>query len=457
MSTPSLSHPDSNPQSHDRVAIIGAGPAGLATARALKQQGIPFTVFEQHDDVGGIWNRAHTRSPMYRSAHFISSRRMSGHMGFPMPEHYPDYPSNQQILAYIQDFARHYDLLPHIRFKRRIEQVQASRNGGWELTYSHAHDAIKQEHFRWVVCANGTNWTPNRPPLPNEEAFTGEIIHSVDYSDESQLRDKRVLVVGAGNSGVDIACDAAFAARQALISLRRGYHFVPKHIFGIPADEFGEQSRWLPGPVRQRLFGILLRLLVGDLQRLGLPKPDHPVMSSHPILNSQILHYLQHGDLTARGNITHLEGNTVTFKDGQQDDIDLIILATGYHWDIPYLPPHLFRWRDRRPQTYLKIFNPEHPSLFLNGFIETDGGAYKLFDDMGHMIAMSIRTQRDHPSAAQKMLRLWQTQEPDLSGAIHYVDSPRHTGYTNSRTFVKAMKKFRKQMHWPEARYENGA
>ncbi len=435
-------------QKQTRVAIVGAGPAGLATARALAQLNIPFDLFEQHGDVGGIWNRDHAGTPMYRSAHFISSRKMSGHLGFPMPDDYPDYPSNSQILHYIQRFVRHHHLDEHIHFHTRINRAQPHPQGGWELDIQSAGTATQRSHYGWLVCASGTNWIPNRPSLKGEQDFKGEVMHAVHYNDESQVRGKRVLVVGAGNSGIDIACDAAFCAERALISLRRGYHIVPKHIFGIPADEFGAGARWLPGPIRQRLFGLLLRIVVGDLRRLGLQQPDHPVLSSHPILNAQVLHYLQHGDLQARQDIARLRGHTVFFRDGKRDDVDLIILATGYRWHLPYLDSALFNWHHDRPQTYLKVFHPDQPQLFLNGFIETDGGAYGLFDEMAYVIARSIQTQRDDSSAAQKLQRLLRQPEPDLSGAIRYINSPRHTGYTSSKVYRKALRALQKEMGW---------
>ncbi|CAM3748500.1 flavin-containing monooxygenase [Parendozoicomonas haliclonae] len=432
----------------DRVAIIGAGPAGLATARALKALKIPFDVFEKHSNVGGIWDRSNPGSPMYRTAHFISSRTMSGHQGFPMPDHYPDYPSNEQILTYIQSFAKTFDLEADIRFNTVVNNVRKQEQY-WQLESTH-NGLTTTENYRWVVCANGTNWHPNRPTLKGEENFHGKIIHAVDYHDTAMLRDKRVLVVGAGNSGVDIASDAGFNAKQGYLSLRRGYHFVPKHIMGEPADVFGAKSDWMPMWLKQKSFGFLLRMLNGDLTRLGLKNPDHKVMTSHPIMNTQVLHYLQHGDLIAKPDIDHLEGNTVYFDDDSSADIDLIILATGYHWRIPYLNNLYFPWKNERPQTFLKIFNKDYPSLFINGFVETNGGAYKLFDDMAFLIANVIQAQKDNPLQAKTIQRYIEGPEPDLSGNIRFIDSARHTGYTNSRSYQKAMETMRKDFGWTE-------
>lgn len=439
--------PSQEPPNTDRVAIIGAGPAGLATARALKALNIPFDIYEKHSDVGGIWNAGNPGSPMYRSAHFISSKTQSGHLGFPMPDDFPDYPHNRQILAYIRHFAERFGLIEHIRFEHKVTAVDKQAEC-WHLQYTNPKGSTETCSYRWLVCANGTNWHPNMPELEGQASFSGHLMHSVDYHHSRQLENKRVLVVGAGNSGVDIACDAAFAADQAFISLRRGYHFVPKHVFGQPADVFGSQSKWLPLKLQQIIFGALLRVLEGDLTRLGLQKPDHKIFSSHPILNTQILHYLQHGDLVAKNDIARLDGNGVVFQDGSRVEVDLVILATGYRWHIPYLPDSALSYQNGRPQTYLKVFSRTEPGLFLNGFIETDGGAYKLFDEMACLIAQAIRDQRLGNEHSKRLAQQLCKPEPELGGNIQYLDSDRHTGYTRSQNYRKAMARFIRDLNW---------
>ena len=434
--------------SDDSVAIIGGGPAGLAVARALRVTGRPFTVFEKHGDVGGIWDPGNPGSPMYASAHFISSKTMSGHVGFPMPADYPDYPSHAQILAYIRDFAGQHGLYPHIQFGAAVESV-TPEGEGWRIDYRQDGQSHSQR-ARWLVCASGTNWTPNRPKIEGEERFEGEISHAVAFKDADTLKGQRVLVVGAGNSGVDIACDAAYCADAAFISMRRGYHFLPKHIFGEPADVFGSHSDWMPNWLSQRIFSLLLRLLNGDLKRLGLKKPDHLALSSHPIVNGQLLHYLQHGDIKAKPAIKCLDGRTVTFEDGSRETVDKIILATGYNWALPYLPQDLLRWKDERPETFMKIFIPGQERLFINGYVETNGGAYKMFDEMAELIAQSIEAQAAGGAGAKALADFLAGPEPDLGGGLSYVASARHTGYVNSKTFYGVMKAMRRKLGWPE-------
>lgn len=432
-----------------KVAIIGAGPAGLATARALKTLGIPFVVYEKHSNVGGIWDTTNPGSPMYNSAHFISSRDMSGHLAYPMPSDYPDYPSNGQILAYIKGLAQHYGLLESIRFNTEITDISFS-DDVWAVKGKDHDGKSFNDVSSWLVCASGTNWHKSQPTLKGQEKFDGELMHSVDYRDSASLSGERVLVVGAGNSGVDIACDAAFSAKEAYISMRRGYHFVPKHLFGMPADVFGSQSDWMPTKMQQLIFSGMLRMLNGDLRRLGLQKPDHKVLSSHPILNTQLLHYLQHGDIKAMPDIQRLAGNTVHFVDGRSVEVDKIIMATGYQWKVPYLPDQFFEWKGGRPQTFMKIFNSDHPSLFVNGFVETNGGAYKLFDDMAYLIAKTIETQIKDSKKAALIQRYIEGQEPDLGGQVNYVKSDRHIGYTNSNAYQKALKAMRRTFDWPD-------
>ena len=210
------------------TCIIGAGPAGLAAARALKARGLPYTHLERHTAVGGLWDIDNPGTPLYESAHFISSRTMSAFSGYPMPDDYPDYPNHRQILAYLRGFADAYDLTDSIEFGVEVTAIEPTADGRWRVLRS---DGTASEHDQ-VVAASGVQWDPIVPELP--DGYTGEVRHSVTYRSAEELKGRRVLVVGAGNSGCDIACDAARSADHAVLSVRRGYWFIPKHVFGIP-------------------------------------------------------------------------------------------------------------------------------------------------------------------------------------------------------------------------------
>ncbi|MEM9200887.1 MAG: NAD(P)-binding domain-containing protein [Actinomycetota bacterium] len=420
------------------VAVVGAGPAGLTLARRLAATNASFAVFERHTDVGGIWDIDAPGSPMYESAHFISSRTLSGFPDFPMPDRYPDYPNHRQLLEYIRSYADAFGLRPHIRFGTAVDHATPS-DTGWRLELG---DGTTVE-ARYLVCANGVTWVPNLVTWPGE--FNGEIRHSVTYRDAAELAGKRVLVVGAGNSGVDIACDAAFAGEQAFFSTRRGYHFVPKHIFGQPTDVFASTGPHLPHRLQQALFGGLLRVINGDLRSFGLPKPDHKILESHPIMNTQILHYLAHGDAIAKPDIDHFDGDDVVFTDGSREQVDLVITATGYQHASPYLDDGTFEMRNGRPDLYLGLFARNHPNLAVLGFIEFASAAYANFDLMAELIVADA-TAATGSSARQTMAAKKARHRPDLTGGHRYIDSERHANYVEVDTYLKVLREVKDEL-----------
>lgn len=417
----------------DRYCIIGAGPSGLATARAFAQAGIPFDILERHRDVGGIWDMSNERTPMYESAHFISSRTQSAFDDFPMPESYPDYPGWRQIRDYIRAFAERFGLREIVEFGVDVERVTPA-GSEWEV----ALGSGETRRYRGVVCAVGHNWDPVIPSYTGR--FAGREYHSFDYRSLSELAGKRVLIVGGGNSGCDIACDAAAVASKAFISLRRGYYFLPKHIFGQATDAFFRSGPHLPAWLAQPLLAGLLRLLVGDLRRYGLPKPDHKVLESHPIVNSQLLHYLAHGDITARPDVAELRGGSVRFTDGSEEEIDVIIYATGYRATIPALDESLIPGGVGVGPFFLNVFH-ERPNLFAVGLFETDGAAYPIVSKQAALIASLIRAEDDAPAVVEWFRRLRAAPPPDLRGGIRYLASPRHAIYVQYDEYVHFLEK----------------
>ncbi|MBC7789642.1 MAG: NAD(P)-binding domain-containing protein [Anaerolineae bacterium] len=408
-----------------RYCIIGAGPSGLATARAFAVAGIVFDVLERHGDVGGIWNAEGRKSPMYESAHFISSKTLSAFDGFPMPKGYPDYPGWQLILDYIRAFANEHDLSRHVEFGADVERIVPDQ-GAWHVRLSNG----EERRYRGIIAAGGRNWNPIMPEYTGD--FTGKSYHSFHYESAEEFRGKRVLIVGGGNSGCDIACDAAISASRAYISLRRGYHFLPKHIFGKPTDVFFRSGPEPPAWLAQPLLAFLLRLLVGDLTRYGLPRPDHKVLASHPIMNTQLLHYLAHGDIAAKPDIRELRGDRVLFADGSEEKIDVIVYATGYASAIPFLDKSL---AEVTHKPFLNIFPRNHRDLFFVGHFETDGGAYPVVSKQAKLIAALIRARDSNPEGTAAFERKQLGSPPDLSGGIRYVQSPRHSNYVQFEAY----------------------
>lgn len=423
-----------------RYCIIGAGPSGLAQARAFRAQGIEFDVYERHTDVGGLWDLENPGSAMYESAHFISSRTLSGFLGFPMPESYPDYPRREQVLEYLRSFADAYALRPHIRFGTAVERVVPHANGATVRL------AGRDVEYAGVVCATGVNWSPNLPEYAGE--FAGTLRHSVSYRRPEEFAGKRVLIIGLGNSGADIACDAARYAAQAYVSVRRGYHFIPKHIFGKPADVFAHDGPKLPKWLELAVFTWLQRIVVGDTTALGMPKPDHRVLESHPLMNDQLLHHLRHGDVTLKPDIESFAGKTVRFKDGSEVEVDEVLAATGYRMTLPYLDASELEHEGKRVSHVLSVFSRKHPTLFTLGFVELNGALYPHVDRLAALVAEYARAREQDPPAAERFRTLVQAFQQDLSGGVRYVRSDRHDFYCDDEVLRSATLRMFKKAGW---------
>ncbi len=414
-----------------RWLIVGAGPSGLAAARALRAAGLPFDVVERHHDVGGIWDLESANTPMYESAHFISSKTLSAFDGFPMPAEYPDYPARALVLEYIRAFADAHDLRSHIELGVPVNHAAPVGDGGWDVEL----DNGDRRRYRGVIAAVGHNWDPIIPDSPG--TFSGDVYHSVRYRSPSEFDHKRVMIVGGGNSACDIACDAATRAAKTVISMRRGYHFLPKHVFGKPTDAFFRSGPHLSPKIAQPLLTGLLKLLVGDLRRFGLPAPDHRVLESHPIMNTQILHFLAHGDVRARPDIVRLDGHRVHFRDGGTEEVDLIVWATGYRPTIPFLEKALPARDGAGPELFGALF-PRVPNLYVLGHFESDGGAYPLVSKQAELVALLAQADATAPAVTKQwVVRLTSERRPDLSGGVRYVQSVRHSNYAQFETYER--------------------
>jgi len=375
-----------------RHCIIGAGYAGNGVAKAFSDAGIAYDHLERNSYIGGNW-----ADGVYDSTQIISSRDSTQYGDFPMPREYPDFPTRAQVLAYLNAYVDRFGLRGRIEFGSevvRCEPLDPTGMTGWRVELASG----ETREYAGVVVANGHHWDRRYPDYSGE--FSGHTIHSKDYRRPDDLDGGRVLVVGGGNSGCDIAVEAAKELGGADISLRRGYWFLPKTIFGIPTAELDR-----PGfPVwAQRLFlRVMLRIVYGRYERYGLPHPDHRLFDKHPTVNSQLLYALRHGRVRARPDIARLDGRSVRFVDGTSNEYDTIVWATGFHVSFPFLDRDLFEWRDGAPARVAGMLPPRVANLYAYGVMQPRGGAGPLITASARLLAEMVRAQErlDHPLAS---------------------------------------------------------
>lgn len=415
-------------------AIIGAGPSGLASARALQKAGLTWIGFEKHAEVGGLWDINNPHSTVYESAHLISSKRMTEFAEFPMKEAIADYPSHRELHGYFVDFAEHFKLKDHFKFNSSVESVTRNTDGSWAIV------ANGQTHqVAGVILATGTLHYPNLPDTQGK--YTGESLHSSKYKDAEIFKGKRVLIVGCGNSACDIAVDAIHHAKSVSISVRRGYHFVPKYIFGKPADTMGKAK--LPPFIQKNVQKRILKAYMGSPERFGFPKPDHDLFESHPVVNSLILYHAGHGDIKIKADIEKTEGKTVTFKDGKAEEFDLILWATGYKLKYPFIDHKLLNWEKSSPNLYLNIFHPELDNLFVVGMVEALGIGWQGRYEQAELVAMYLK-QRESKSQSYVKFNTMKLKPIDLSGNIKYLKLDRMSYYVHKPTYLNEIGKHKK-------------
>ncbi|SLN67882.1 4-hydroxyacetophenone monooxygenase [Falsiruegeria litorea R37] len=418
-------------------ALIGAGPMGLAMAKVLKEHGIPFRGFELHSDVGGLWDIEGPKSTMYETAHLISSKTMTEFADFPMDEGVAEYPSHRDLRNYFRAFADHFGLRDHYTFNAEVLKTEplGGPGDGWRVTWRDV-DGDHTAEFAGVMIANGTLSEPNMPTFPGE--FDGELIHSSAYRHPSQFDGKRVLIVGAGNSGCDIAVDAIHHASLCDLSMRRGYYFVPKYVFGKPADTMGGLIK-LPMWLKRRIDGMILKWFVGDPQKYGFPKPDYQLYESHPVVNSLVLYHAGHGDLRIRADIERMDGKTVHFRDGSSDEYDMILAATGYKLHYPFIDRELLNWQGDAPHLYLNAMHPERDDLFVLGMVEASGLGWQGRHEQAEMIVRYIKGLQAGCPVAGSLQSEKANGFERATGGMNYLQLARMAYYVDKATYRSAV------------------
>ena len=409
------------------ICIIGAGVSGLTMMKALRDRGIAYTTFEKSDQIGGNWvfRNKNGMSSAYRSLHIDSSRYSIEFDDFPFPKEFPDFPHHTQIAAYFQAYADHFGIRDGIRFNTGVARAERHSDGTWRITL----DTGEVKSFDVLIVANGHHWDARWPEPPFAGHFDGIQMHSHEYIDSftpHDLHGKRVLVVGVGNSAMDIACELSHrgVAARLVVSTRRSAYVIPKYLFGRPIDSVIRTKPWLPLWPQRMLGSLLIRLAVGRMENYGLPQPKHSLWQAHPTVSSEFLIRLGSGDITIKPNISELAGSEVRFDDGTSEPFDAIIYATGYKITFPFFDPSLLNAADNQFPLFKRAFHPGIPNLIFVGFAQATPSIIKFVEIQSRWLAAYLDGQYALPPAAE-MERIMAHDQQSANG--HFVSSKRHT------------------------------
>ena len=377
------------PRSAD-VVIIGAGPSGLAVAGSLRQAGLDFVQIDQAPAIAWAWRNHYTR------LHLHTTRAQSGLPGFAFPERYPQYPSRAQVVEYLDAYAAHFGLDPvlNTQVKRATQHAD-----GWRVT-TDAGDW----HARSLVVASGYNAVPNLPDFKGQ--FDGRMLHSADYRDGASFQGQRVVVVGCGNSGAEIALDLfEHGAAQVTLIVRGPRYVAPRDVYGLSAQSTSLLLSRLPRRLGDAIGRIASRLSMGDMTQYGFRRPDAGPLTEVD-LNGRValidvgtVDLIKQGVIHTAPGIAHLEANAVLCVDGQRIDADAIVCATGYRAGISRFLETADALLDPRGLPRVHGRPGAAPGLYFCGFRNPSTGALRESGIEAARIAEAL-ARAHHRSAA---------------------------------------------------------
>jgi len=406
------------------VCIIGAGSSGIAGAKVLAEHGVPFDCFEVSDEVGGNWafGNANGMSSAYRSLHINTSRERMEYSDFPMPKDWPDFCHHALIKQYFNDYVDHFGIRDRITFSTAVKRAARGPDGVWEVALSTG----ETRHYDAVVVANGHHWDPRwpEPVFPGADTFAGRQMHSHEYVDTQGFEGKKVVVLGMGNSAMDIAVEVSLVTERTLLAARRGAWIIPNYLFGKPSDQLPVNPR-IPFSLRQRWVHELVKRVVGSPAAFGLPEPDHIVGQAHPTISNYILARVAHGEVVPKPNIAALEGTSVRFADGSvEEDVDVVVYCTGYKVTFPFFDEDLISAPDNDLPLYRRVFHPEVDNVFFLSLLQPLGATMPLAEAQAHWVARFLRGEYQLPPPADVRADMERERARMFK---RYVTSKRHT------------------------------
>jgi len=429
-----------------QIAVLGAGACGLCAAKTMSQSGFDVTIFEIGTRIGGLWcfENDNGRSSAYRTLHINTSRDVTQFHDLDFDEKTQYFPDHVDMHRYLVKYAQRFDLEKLIRFKTRIVDVrplfdphqgQAPR---WQIE---TEDGEVYE-FDAVIAATGHLTVPLHVDMFKND-FEGEYLHSHDYKSPDPYVGKRICIVGAGNSACDISGDVCATAKRCVIVVRSGLMVLPKLLFGYPFTDITRQLQrpWIPAWLRRKIVQWLVWVAHGDISKLGFKRLEGK--RAHITSNGTIINDVAYNRITVKQGIERIEGKTLHFVDGTAEKFDVLIGATGYRIDLPYISRHIVPLEDNRLELYKRIVSPGWPGLYFPGFFNLDSALNMVYEhqmrwvreiELGHIILPN----REQMLADIERKNRWQYG--------NYRNTARHTIEEEHVPYILELKRSRKTL-----------
>ena len=384
---------------HHSVIIIGAGPAGLAAATCLKAQGVTALIVEQSDRIAVKWHKHYDR------LHLHTHRDYSALPEMPYPKDYPIFISRQQVLDYMESYAKKFDHKP--RFGVKILNL-AKQGEIWFLKTNKGF--LSADH---VIVATGRNRSPKNKELPELKKYTGQVIHSAHYRNGKELKGKNVLVIGAGNTGAEIALDLAEHQAKSFLCVRSPTHVVPLNSMGSASQITNIRLSYLPISLTDPITKIFLKLKMGDLSKYGLIRPKEGTRAHMkrtgrvPIIDIGTIDAIKKGLIKVVKGLDQVDGRKVQFKGGYAQSFDAVVVATGYTPGLGEFLPNNKIYEDRFgiPRQDLAEMEDSEKIYFIGLRDEGTGVLYQINKRAYGLAERVAKSMKAYPSFVTKEIK----------------------------------------------------
>ncbi|XP_022108773.1 dimethylaniline monooxygenase [N-oxide-forming] 5-like [Acanthaster planci] len=419
-----------------RVAVIGAGTSGMVAIKCCLDEGLRVTCFERSDRVGGLWAYREDRDGqgcVFKSTINNTSKEMMCYSDYPIPKEYPNFMHHSYIEKYLLSYVDHFDLKRHIQFRTEVKKVAQAADydttGRWQVTTKNRDSSeCTTDLFDAVMICTGHHTTPHTPDFPGLKDFQGTVTHTHEYKTPYHLIDKRVVVIGLGNSGGDAAVELSRISSKVFLSTRTGAWIL---------NRVGPQGNPFDIVITRRFMDILPDSLKNTMTKLQLQRkldhskyglrPKHNPLQAHALVNDDLPNRILSGAVTVKPNVARFTKTGVEFVDGTfEDDIDCVILATGYTFSYPFVDCPSFQVVKNEVSLYKYVFPTDlkHPTICTIGLAQPSGAIHPISELQCRWAARIFNSQARLPPRPEMEASVKKAKD-DMSK--RYIKSQRHT------------------------------